>query len=284
MTQGIHEQIGLIAPIEAERHFLKVGREMLSADVMPRSANAPLEQRERIFYRVCMNVSDYIGAFAVIDRLVFCSRNPGPLHCVRVGDEIVRENDFDIFADVFFDEACDCLCFHIASMEHAKLTVALANPDNNFLLDSTPAAPSRLRAFPYSADIGFVHLKLTVEHLLIHLNHGRADAMAEIPCCLVASESERALNLARAHALLGLAQQQDCHEPFGERQVAIVEDRASGHRELVVALFAVVERLFRFEFRGVHAASWATDAFRPAQASQHLAALFIGREHGVYIN
>ena len=71
---------------------------------------------------------------------------------------------------------------------------------------------------------------------------------------------------------------------FVERQVRVIEDRASRDGELVVTIFAVVESLFGFKFDNGHLAARAADAFGPAQASKQFAALFIGRKHGVYIN
>ena len=43
--------------IEAERHFFKVGREMLCADMMPSSHDAALQKRERGFDRVRVGVA-----------------------------------------------------------------------------------------------------------------------------------------------------------------------------------------------------------------------------------
>ena len=40
----------ILAVIEAEAHFIQVGRELLRRTFMPRSHNAPLEQREGRFH------------------------------------------------------------------------------------------------------------------------------------------------------------------------------------------------------------------------------------------
>jgi len=46
MTQSVNKQIGILATIEAERHLIQVGREMLGAYLVPRSHDAALQQRE----------------------------------------------------------------------------------------------------------------------------------------------------------------------------------------------------------------------------------------------
>jgi hypothetical protein len=35
MTQGVQEQIGTLAAIETELHFVEVGRKMLGGDIVP---------------------------------------------------------------------------------------------------------------------------------------------------------------------------------------------------------------------------------------------------------
>jgi hypothetical protein len=46
MPQRIYEEIGILAAIETEFHLRKVSREMFCTDLMPRSYDAALEQRE----------------------------------------------------------------------------------------------------------------------------------------------------------------------------------------------------------------------------------------------
>ena len=56
-------------------------------------------------------------------------------------------------------------------------------------------------------------------------------------------------------------------EPLQERQVGVMEDRASGDSELVVALFAVQQ--FSGEAGGFASfAAWALETERPAEAFQ----------------
>src|ERR1700683_4946672 len=171
MTQGIDEKIGVATTIKSEAHFFKVGSKMLCTDVMPRSAHAPLEQRERIFHGVRMNVPHGVDSLAVIDSLVPCSRYIGSLHCEGVRREIIGENHFNVFADVLPDEVCDCFSLNIVGMKHAKFAIALTNSDDDFLFRASSAAPSGFAALFDSTNVGFVHLKLAVQHRLVHLSH-----------------------------------------------------------------------------------------------------------------
>jgi hypothetical protein len=43
MTQCVKKQVGVLAAVEAERHLVQVGREMLCADLVPRPQGAPLK-------------------------------------------------------------------------------------------------------------------------------------------------------------------------------------------------------------------------------------------------
>jgi hypothetical protein len=108
--------------------------------------------------------------------------------------------------------------------------------------------------------------------------------MAEIPCRFVASESKGALNLASGHAFLGFAEKKGSKEPFIEWQMRVIEDRSDRHAELVIALLAVEELLFGVKLYHGHLAARTFRASGPAKPDKQLAALFIGREHGVYIN
>jgi hypothetical protein len=47
MTQGIQKQVSVLPAIEAECHFVQVGREMFGTNLVPRSNNSALQQREK---------------------------------------------------------------------------------------------------------------------------------------------------------------------------------------------------------------------------------------------
>ena len=278
MTQSVQEQIGVLPAIEAESHFLAVGLQMLRADFVPRSNDAALEQRECGFDGIGVDVAIGVDAQLVTDGLV-----PSILSQITrraaICFPIVREQDIDIFADIFADVLLQSSALGIRGMKEAQIAAALTDADNDFLVFVfvCPSTPDIL-----SANKGFIHFDFAAEQRSVNFNHRVTDAMAEKPRSLVA-DSERALNLAGGHALLGFTEKQGSHEPFGQRQVGIVEHCASRGRKLVVAALAVVEFLFGFQFGGWRVASHTLDARGPAKAREQFAALFVGRVSDCYV-
>jgi len=280
MTQSINEQIGLVAAIESERHFFAVGLKMLGADTMPTSDDAALEKRERGFNGVRVDVALGVDAEFVTDSFVPAVL-ADMLCCALVSAPIVGVQDVHVLADILADVLFERARLRVFGMEESQIAAALTDADNDFLVVVFCFA-----SFPpiLAANIRFVHFYFSAQHGLACFHHRGSDSMTEIPRCFVASESKRSLNLARGHALLGLTEKQRSDEPLGKRQERIVEDGASGDRELVVTTLAVIERLFGLQFGSVHLAARAAHAFGPAQLGQNLAALFIGREHLVNVN
>ena len=78
MTQSVNKQIGTITAVEAEAHFVQIGLQMLRTEAVPRSDDAALEQRERRFNRVRVNVGSeaHVLFRGVINGFVFgyCQR------------------------------------------------------------------------------------------------------------------------------------------------------------------------------------------------------------------
>jgi len=280
MTQSIQKQIGFIAAVESKRHLRAVGLEMLRADSMPRTHDSALEKRECGFNRVGIDVAFRVDAEFVPDSLV-PTILPNVLGCASISLPIIRVQDVHIFADILADVLFERAALGVFGMKETQIAAALTNADHNFF-----PLVQRILALPpiFPADVGFVHLYLAVEHRLLTLDHCRTDAMAEIPCRLVASESKRSLNLAGRHALLRFTEKQCCDEPFRQRQVRVIEDRSCRHGKLIVAILAVEDLLVGFEPHDWHLAAWALRASGPAKPDKQFAALFIGREHGVYVN
>src|SRR6185312_3842603 len=67
MAQRIKEQVGTLAAVEPESHFVQIGFQMLCADLVPASDDSALEQRECGFDRIGMDRADSINTLAVID-------------------------------------------------------------------------------------------------------------------------------------------------------------------------------------------------------------------------
>lgn len=101
--------------------------------------------------------------------------------------------------------------------------------------------------------------------------------MAEIPCG-AAAHGEVALNLARAHALLGFGDEINCAEPFPERQMAVVKDGSRRNGEMLVAPHAIVSEPALDFGDFLTLAARAFNAFQPANILKMLSRLFGIRE------
>jgi hypothetical protein len=280
MAQRINEQIGILAAIEAKRHFFAVGLEMLRANFVPSSEDAALQERESRFYGISVDVALHVDAELVANSFV-ASILSEMTRCAAVGIKIIGVKNFDILADIFADVLFECSALYIFGMEEAEVAATLT--DSNYDLF---VVVSRLLSFStvYAADKRFVHLHSTAKHWLIGFDHCGADSMAEIPCRPIASDSEGALNLTSGHPLLCFAEQQCGNEPFCKGKVRIVKDSSSGNGKLIIAFLTVEQLLLGIEFHDWHFAAQTLWAFGPAQADKHFSTLFIGREHAVYIN
>ncbi len=228
MTQGIQEQIGVLPTIKPELHLFEICGKMLRADVMPRTSDRPLEERECVLDGVSVDVSDYINLGTMIDRFVLVFVESGFNHRFRVADPIISDDSIHIHTDAIFDVLSQGVRFGVLDVIEPDVAAPLPDADYDFFVGAASGAPATLHA----ADIRFVHFDSATEHLLAGFNHGGSDAMAEIPCCFVA-DSDGPLNLAGRHTFLGFTQQQSSHEPFRQRQVRIIEDRSNRHGELV---------------------------------------------------
>ena len=267
MTQSIEEQIGPIPAIEPELHLFKIGGEMLGANPVPRSHDSAFKKRESRLYRIGMDVPHDVYAGTMVNLFVVLS--VGFPHGGIVRGCVIGENDFHILRDVLADVLCERSAFGVTGMEEAEIAIALADADDYFLV--VVLCDMALAAI-HAADVSNVHLDFAIQHRFIGLRHSMADAMAEIPCGLVAADSERALNLAGRHALLRLTEKKSRQKPLSQRQVRIVKDGASGHAKLIAAIGAFKLAL-REQARDCFAlAAWAGDTFRPAQAYQLFAA------------
>src|SRR5271166_5265272 len=235
MTQSVNKQIGILPAIKAERHFVKVGLQMLGADLVPSSHDTALQQRECRFYAVRVDVSAEADIFfrRVVHGFMFSFANGS-----RICGKVIGHDYINIGANVLFDVALHSTVLSIFRMEKPQITVALANPDYDFLIGFSLAATSTAIL---SADVSFIHFDSTVQHGPVNLFHGATYAVEEIPRRLVRAFTlapKCTLELHGAHALACLYQQQNSHEPRFKRKVGVVEDRLSEHAELIAALDA----------------------------------------------
>jgi len=264
----------ILATVETERHFVKVGGQMLCRNLVPRSHDSALQERERRFDRVRVSIANRVFLFGVANCLVFLNRNASFLHREGIGGKVVRNDHIYIFGDVLLDETGKRSALCIFRMEESQIAIALADSDNG--LFGVLAIPYAL-ADLLSAYIGLVHFNRAIKHGLVEFAHRGTNAMAEIPRRLVA-DSDCAVNLVSTHPLLGFTEKVRCREPLNQRQVRIVEDRVRRNSELVIAILAVKQFRVRGKADDVCSlAPNALDSHRPAQPlKQFAASLVIG--------
>ena len=196
---------------------------------MPRSHDPALEQRECRLHGIRADrdvlIADiFVGA--MVDALV-------PRLAMSCGAEIVElrfvsHDDFDARIHIPSNDVVDALLIHVVGFNEVQMTTALPDADH-----STFVLQLSLVTMLLATDIGFVHFDCPGE-FVARLRHCSANSVAQVPRGLVA-DSERAVDLIRAHALTGFAEQVCCKKPLPQRQVRVMEDRASRDGELIAA-------------------------------------------------
>src|ERR1035437_8022234 len=260
MTQSVNEQVGTIPAVEAEAHFVKIGLQMLGANLVPRSDDAALEQREGILCRVRMNIGSNPDVFSsTVVYLLMGRGHVGFTHGRAIDVEVIGHNHVNGLRYVLAEVLCQCSRLHVLCVEETKSTTALSDADYDLFVGSTATLMDALSA-SLASNIGFVHFDSTVQHGAVNLCHSSTDAMTEIPCSFVAN-SERPLDLICTHPLARFYEQHHSEEPCFQRKVRVVEDCAGGHCELVLAVGAPQEFLIRADAR--ERLSMAAWTFRP---------------------
>jgi hypothetical protein len=275
MTQSIQEQIGTLPPIEAEGHLVQIGGEMLGRDAMPRSQDAALQQGERRFDGVGMDVSVYVNLSLVLNRLMLWSKGR-TFESSGVGIQFICHYDFNIFAHIVSDVLRQCSCFDVLRVEESEFATALPNANHDLLIGIAISCFTVGVLLP--AKVGFVYLDSTVHHGTFCFFHSSTYAMAEIPCSFVA-HPDSALDLIRRDSLPRFAEKQCDHKPLLQREMGVVEDRSSSHRELILTLSAPKQFDVSREADNVLSfAAWTLRAIGPAQTFQQFAAFVVGWE------
>src|SRR5439155_9860281 len=153
------------------------------------------------------------------------------LHLVerpRIDSRFIGHNHFDVAADVGIDNLAHSLGLGILGSNEPQIAVALPDADDHGLVRFWTPSPR------FAANIGFINLDSATEFFRRYFKHGSPDAMAEVPCRLIA-HADCALNLTGGHSLFRFTKQRRCDKPFPQRQMGIVEDGSSGHAKLVMA-------------------------------------------------
>src|SRR5437762_1777496 len=276
MAQCIQEQIGVLPAIEAERHFVQIGRKMFCADFMPGSDDAALQKAESVLDCVGMNIRSeaYIFLLCVIHRLMPIAQFTQSLW---VGCQFIGHDHIHILRDIFLDITSQSSALCILGVEESQLTIALPNADHYLFVGRCFPAPwvSLL-----STHVGFIHLDSTIQHGSLGFFHSSTNAMAEIPCSLIRAFMQTpnsSFQLVSAHTFLSFAEQQYSHEPDRQRQMRIMEDRIASDGELILTANAFVSGVLLQPGDSPIFASRTGDALWPTQTFQQFTASVISR-------
>src|SRR5438034_5162495 len=121
MTQCIQEQIRVLPAIEAERHLVQVGREMLGANRVPCSHNAALQETEGILHSVGVDVGS--EADILFLRMINCLVPIAEFsECLWVGWQFVCHNYFHILRYVLLDVLSQSPALCIFCMKESQIT------------------------------------------------------------------------------------------------------------------------------------------------------------------
>jgi len=205
---------------------------MLCGNTMPRSNNAPLEQAKSRFDCIRVNIAIDIDSASVTNSFVLGTMNACPDHRFRISRKLISDHYIDIGTDVTPNVLCQRPALGVLGMEESQVAATLPNADHNFLVVMWPVPASA--SVLMSADIGLVHFHGATQLWLVSLLYRVANAMEKIPSRAIVN-LEHPVKLMSRHSLFRLAKQVRCKEPFSQRQVRVMEDRACGHRELVAA-------------------------------------------------
>lgn len=202
---------------------------MFDRDFMPCAYNAALEQGKCGFNRIRRDtqaafVTDvFIGL--VIDALVLrlAIHRRGEI----VEPRFVRHDHIHGLVHVSGDDLINLGLIQIARRDEVEMSAALADADywRVFL--------PLVCVLGVASDVHLVDLDRSLE-FVIRFFHRFADAVAEVPRCLV-GDAQHSLDLIRGDALARFRNQVGHQEPFGERKMRVMEDRPDRHRELIVA-------------------------------------------------
>ena len=266
LQKSIAKQELVAAIVKPMLKLVQIGVQMFQTDFVIRTDDGALQQAPDAFHAVRMHVAVDPFFRAVVDRAVFGVRVANAF----VSRMLVRVDRLCLRLGILMNEGVKLFTVHVANHFETDFPMTFHGSNNgHFVL---PVATPDVTALP--ANVGFVNLNGARERPCLSVRHCRTDSVTEIPRGLV-SDANRALNLVRRNALLGLTHDVSRKEPFRERQVRVVKDRVGRDCELVAARITIVFRLLLKARDTLGLAPRAFDAFRPAKVCQIGAALFV---------
>src|SRR6266852_5738952 len=206
--------------------------QMLLGAVLVDALHAALEDAVVALNRVGVDPAANIFLLAVIDGIVARKLLP---HLAVVGCFVSHQRA--LAGDVLANDRRDIRGSHAINMKTTCASAALDKRKNDILVSPASAALGLARLPP---DEGFIRLDdrtATAHRGKIALPHRLAKAMGHEPCGLV-GDLEGPMQLMGGNSLLAGRQQMGRLEPFVQRHMAGLKDRADLAGELLTALSA----------------------------------------------
>lgn len=276
------------ALVVTEIELGEVAAQMLLADMVIDAIDPALEDREIVLDGVGVRVASHVFLDTVVDALVareliahqavlpgIVGHEPGAAIYLRHQDRAQR------------------LGVHLGHVMRAHEAATLDQGERDLL--ARPAdragALAAMLVLLLAADIGLVRLDrlaFAAKRASMKLAHPFADAVRHEPGALV-GDPEHAVELVRADPLLARRHEMRREQPFVERNMARLVNRADRHSELLAAVVAVVKAgamralgaLYRRDAVAHHAAMRAHGTIRPAHALKVAARLLGILKNGI---
>jgi len=265
------EQVWIVPVVVPPFQFIQVGVQMLLADLMIGTHNRPLEQTPDAFNGVCMHLAAYPFLLGMVD---------GQMLRIMIANALVRypfvrHDLFGVSGCELLNEALKLLSGRVRNNAHPHVTATLNNASNNGFIGKIVPAPAPTDFLPTNE--GFIDFDGSIEKFRTGFRHSRTDTMAEIPRGLI-GHANSSLDLIRRYAFLRFRHHVDRQKPLPERQMAVMEDRACRHGEMVVAGLAIILIAAFNPVDLLLGTAWTLDAFLSAEPFQVGAALVLVAE------
>ena len=242
------EDIGVMAVVVPELKFSDVERQGFLADLVIAANDPALEDAPKAFNCVGMDSSDDVFASSVLYDLVRVN-----LLDVPVAGPFVGHKQADLIGDGVHHELGENFRADRANNARDDAALAADCANNRDFARAKAAATtvpaSAMLVVGLAADEGFVDFDHSAQLVEILFDQRGANAMAHIPSGLVRAETDVAMDLPSAHALLAGQQQMDDAIPNPQIDVGILKDGSGNIGEPIAAGAAI--RALPFEFHGL---------------------------------
>jgi hypothetical protein len=277
------ENVRVLPIVVAELELGNVERHIFAAHFVERADYAALEDRPEAFDGLCVDCTDDILAFGMINDAVRIFAVKTFVACPLIGAK-----QADSVRDGFADERGKSIGGDVRDYARDHIAIA-ADCADDWRFAGADAASSAATAtfipmpvFGQAADESFIDFDDSAQ--LVDILHQRnADAMAHIPSCFQGTKAHVTPNLPSAYSFLAGKHQVNNTIPIAERLIGVFENGSGDMGEAIAvwrAFFALPMPFARWQVIYSRVATTrATDALRPAARDQvSLAGLFVWKQ------